>query len=154
MFICTVRATTLKLFAAVLAGVVLLCTLGTVALHDRGEAAEVIRYSGMKTEEDRQTFLRELGWEPSGAAVAAETFTVPRELDRLLCGYNELQKQQGLDLSAAAGKHVTRYTYVLTNFPEGEGTVYANLIVYKNRVIAGDICSAEKGGFVRTLEGK
>jgi hypothetical protein len=62
--------------------------------------------------------------------------------------YNEVQKQQGLDLEKYKGKDVIRYTYEITNYPGEEGKVLANLIVYKNRVIGGDICSADVNGFI------
>ena len=47
-----------------------------------------------------------------------------------------------------------RYTYKLTNWQDGEKDVYATVIVYKNRIIGGDLCSPGKDGFVLTLEGK
>ena len=47
------------------------------------------------------------------------------------------------------GKEVMRYTYEVTNYPEYEGRVYANLIVYRNKVIGGDICSADAQGFLQ-----
>ena len=58
-----------------------------------------------------------------------------------------------LDLSKYKGKTVTRYTYEVTDYPGHEGEkIYANLIVRKNRIIAGDICSAEPSGFIHGFE--
>ena len=66
--------------------------------------------------------------------------------------YNDLQKAQGLDLSEYKGKSAMRYTYEITNYPDYDGTVYANIIVYKNRVIGGDICSSGTQGFIQGFE--
>ena len=73
---------------------------------------------------------------------------MPEEFDRVMQGYNEIQKTQGLDLSRYRKKKVTRYTYEVTNYPDYEGTVYANLIVYRGRIIAADLSSADPLGFV------
>ena len=45
-----------------------------------------------------------------------------------------------------------RYTFTVTNYPSYEETVYANVLVYRNRVIGGDICSADVSGFVHGFE--
>ena len=68
--------------------------------------------------------------------------------------YNELQRNQGLDLSKYRGREVKRYTYKVKNFPDYSGTVMANVIIYKNRVIGGDLCSSDVTGFICGFEGK
>ena len=40
----------------------------------------------------------------------------------------------------------------VTNYPGYSGTVHANVIVYRNRVIGGDVCSADVGGFIHGFE--
>ncbi len=156
MFIYTVRAQTVRLAAVVCVAVVLLLGLAIVA--DAGgipeETVETISYSKIRTDEDRLSFLASLGWQTSGMATEEERFTLPETFDRVLLGYNEIQRDQGLDLSHYHGKRVTRYTYEITNYPDYEGKVYANLIVYRNKIIAGDISSADPMGFVRGLEKK
>ena len=47
-----------------------------------------------------------------------------------------------------------RYTYEVTNYEDYDGVVYANLIVYRGRVIGGDICSADVTGFIHGFERK
>ena len=81
-----------------------------------------------------------------------KTVTIPSEFDKIFAAYNELQKEQGLNLTKYKGKDVTRYTFAVTNYKSYEGTVYANVLVYRNRVIAGDICSADVNGFVHGFE--
>ena len=75
-------------------------------------------------------------------------FTMPESLDRVLLSYNEIQKAQGLDLSGYVRKKVKRYTYTVENYKNQDITVYANVIVYRHRVIGGDISASGEGGFV------
>ena len=56
-------------------------------------------------------------------------------------------KKQGLDVTKYTRKRITRYTYEVTNF-DADGKVYANLFVYKNRIIACDVSSLDGDGFV------
>ena len=116
------------------------------------EAVETVSFSRVKTDEDRLKLLSDLGWKTTGEVVEEESFTLPETFDRVLLGYNEIQKDQGLDLTRYRKKKVTRYTYEVTNYPDYDGRVYANLIVWRGRVVAGDISSADPMGFVRGLE--
>ena len=75
---------------------------------------------------------------------------MPDSFDRVILGYNELQKRQGLDLSKYAKKRVTRYSYRVSNY-DSDGEVYANLFVYRGRIVACDISSADPEGFVIPL---
>ena len=157
MFICTVRAQTVR-FAGVLC-LALAILFGVAVIADAGAAivppektVETVSFSRVKTDEDRLKLLTDLGWKTTGEVVEEESFTLPETFDRVLLGYNEIQKDQGLDLTRYRKKKVTRYTYEITNYPDYEGRVYANLIVWRGRVIAGDISSADPMGFVRGLE--
>ena len=80
--------------------------------------------------------------------------TIPSEFDRVFVSYNELQKRQGLDLSKYKRKEMTRFTYIITNYPEYDGVVYANLLVYRNKVVGGDVCSADVNGFLHGFKKK
>ena len=73
---------------------------------------------------------------------------IPAEFDKVMNAYNDLQRNQGLYLSKYRGKEVTRYTFRITNYPDYKGSVMANVIVYKNKVIGGDICSTDVTGFI------
>lgn len=157
MFICTVRAQTVRFAGVLCLALAVLFTLAVMA--DAGElaarsddAVETAGYARVKTDEARLQLLSELGWQTTGEVVEEENFTLPETFDRVLLGYNEIQKDQGLDLTRYRKKKVTRYTYEVTNYPNYEGRVYANLIVWRGRVIAGDISSADPMGFVQGLE--
>ena len=156
MFICSVRASSIKFFSAVALSLALLITLLALiepsAVATGGEVYnESVSYSGIKTNEDRVNFLASFGWTVVDEPVYEKTFVMPESFDRVMQGYNELQRQQGLDLAKYRKKKVTRYTYEVTNYANDDGKVYANIIVYKDRVIAGDICSSSPDGFVHGL---
>ncbi|MBO7302715.1 MAG: DUF4830 domain-containing protein, partial [Clostridia bacterium] len=111
-----------------------------------------INYSKIKTNEDRIAFLSQFGWKVKEDSVDQIEVVIPEKFDKVFTGYNEIQKRQGLDLSKYKGKTVMRYTYEITNYENENGKVYANVIVYRNKVIGGDICSADVGGFIHGFE--
>ena len=158
MFVYSMKATTLKFFAilgvaliAVLALTLLVPTYSVMTTSAIAEKNESIRFDGIKTNEDRIAFLEQYGWTVEEAPLEEAEVTVPKEFDKVMTTYNELQKQQGLDLAKYAKRTMMRYTYKITNYPDYEGTVYANILVYKNRIVAGDICSSDANGFIHTL---
>ncbi|HPE96167.1 MAG TPA: DUF4830 domain-containing protein [Bacillota bacterium] len=73
------------------------------------------------------------------------TVRLPDEFDSAYSAYNALQQSQGLDLTRFCGKEITRYTYTVTNVSEGE-TILATLLVYRDRLIGGDIYTAGSAG--------
>jgi Na+-translocating ferredoxin:NAD+ oxidoreductase RnfG subunit len=155
MFVRSVRATTLKFFAVVCVALVTLITLisfvptyGEVAVSKNSE----ISYEKIKTNDDRIEFLRQFGLEVVPDAVTASEVHIPTEFDRFFLEYNEIQKRQGLDLTKYKNKNVMRYTYEVTNYDGYDGTVYVNMIVYRNRVIGGDVASADVTGFIHGFE--
>ena len=154
MFICSVRASTLRFATVAAVSVALLIAL--LALGNVGIAATAqtgaVSYSGIDTNEKRIQFLESFGHRVKEEVVSEESFTVPETFDRVLSGYNEIQKAQGLDLSRYRKKKVTRYIYEVENYDGYDGTVYATLIVYRGRVIAADLSSADPMGFVSGLE--
>ena len=161
MFVYSLRMSTLKFVAVLLGALLTLAALVVfvptyTASAEEGQASETVvyRYTGVKSDADRREFLRQFGWEVAEGEAKGVTVTIPSEFDKVFAAYNELQREQGFDLSKYRRKTVTRYTYTVTNFENEEGTVYVNLIVYRNRVIGADICSADVSGFICGLEGK
>lgn len=153
MFICSVRASTLKFFAvltvtfAVLLGLIL---SGNTAFAETGLNSPV-NLSDIKTEDDRVAFIEQFGFEVKGTAIESKSFVMPDNFDRVLAGYNEIQKRQGLDLSKYSKKKVTRYTYEIDGYENYDGEVRVNLLIYRNRVIGCDVSSADPKGFVNEL---
>lgn len=161
MFVFSIKASTLKIAAVVCASVVALVVLLTMIPVNEPTAASLMysestsyNFSGVKSNEDRVAFLSQFGWEVESTPIEEAKVTIPSEFDKVFVGYNELQKQQGLDLTKYKNKEVMRYTYKITNYPDYEGTVYANILIYRGKVIGGDVCTADVNGFVLTLDGK
>ena len=161
MFVYSFRASTAKFLAVVALALTTLVLLivfvptyavssedGTVA----GEAA--YRYTGIKSDADRRAFLGQFGWETAEGVVEEREVTIPSDFDKVFAAYNELQREQGFDLSKYKKKTVMRYTYEITNYEGYEGTVYVNLLLYRSRVIGADVCSADVSGFITGLEKK
>ena len=85
------------------------------------------------------------------ATETAQEIVIPRVFNGVFGDYNALQKQQGFDLSTYAGETCTAYTYRVTNYEGSTDTVLAQLFVYRNRVIGGDIHATAMDGFMHGL---
>lgn len=157
MFIYSLRASTLKFLGvscvALVALITLIAFVPSLGADSQAVSGDTkIEYTGVKTNGDRIEFLGQFGWQVKPDAVDSREVTIPSEFDKIFTGYNEIQKRQGLDLSDYKKKKVMRYTYEITNYDGADGVVYANLLVYRNRVIGGDICSADVKGFIHGFE--
>ena len=160
MFVYSLRAGTVKLVGVICVALTVLITLiafvPTYSMDDSamtGAAAVSYSYDKVKTTDDVIQFLSQFGWQVEGEPVEIKTVTIPAEFDKVFAAYNEIQKAQGLNLLKFKNKEVTRYTFSITNYADFEGTVYANVLVYRNKVIGGDICSADVSGFIHGFEG-
>ena len=162
MFIYSLRAGTLKFFGVVCVALVSLITLiafiPTYTAGDPGADTDTsaqtvsINYEKIRDNDDRNEFLSQFGWKVEDEPLETVEVVIPTEFDTVFAGYNEIQKAQGLDLGKYTKKTVTRYTYEVTKYPDYNGTVHANVIVYRNRVIGGDICTADVDGFIHGFE--
>lgn len=153
MFIYSVKAKSIKygiiaLIAAAIVAVFAIAGAENLALA-AADATEV-DFSGIKEQTDRIEFMRRFGVEVDKGSEESASFKMPENFDRVILGYNELQKKQGLDITKYKSKKVTRYTYKVTNY-NSEGEVFANLFVYRGKIVACDICSADPKGFVIPL---
>ena len=159
MFIYSLRASTIKFFAVICVALVTLITLIAFVPSFEGISAPAAatdsasyNFEKIKTNEDRISFLAQFGWQVKSDPVESKEVSVPSDFDKIFMGYNELQKRQGLDLSKYKNKELMRYTYEVTNYEGYEGTVYATVLVYRNRIVGGDICSADANGFIHGFE--
>ena len=150
MFIYSVRASTLRFFGILAITVCLLVSImafsGTDSVFAMSNSA--YSFSDVSTKEDRLEFLSQFGILVAADSESAESFVIPASLDRVMLAYNEIQKAQGLDLSGYCRKKVQRYTYTVENYKQSGITVYANVIVYRHRVIGGDVSALGEGVFV------
>ena len=152
MFVCSVRSSSIKFFSVVILCLTVLCIVITLSSNDYIYAMSngvEVNFSGIKGNDERVAFIKQFGLVPD-EEFTEESFSLPNTLDRVLGEYNQLQKKQGLDLSKYLGKRVTRYTYKINNYRH-EGSVYVNLIVYRDKIIACDISSLDGNKFVYPL---
>ncbi len=153
MFVYSMRAGTLRFFAVILVALLALVSLIVFVPELQPASAEAgkeetLNFDKIRSNEDRIAFLAQFGWQVDPTPTEETTVTIPREFDKVFAAYNELQRGQGLDLSQYSAKTVERYTYRVTNYEGFAGTVQANLLIYRGRVIGGDICSADTNGFL------
>ena len=152
MFICTFKASSVKFFAVVLLSIFALVVFVSMVPQyaDNTNTVDAFSNTKLKNNDERVNFLREQGLNVGQAPCEIAEIIVPEHFDSAYNDYNNIQKSQGLNLEKYQGKKVTRYTYII-NDNNYDGKVIANLILYKNKIIAGDICSTDGEGFVSAI---
>lgn len=97
---------------------------------------------------ERVAFLGQFGWEVESEPAEIDDVLVPQIFNKVYDKYNEIQLEQGLDLSKYKGKSCKRIGYNVLNYPGDKENVRANLLIYDGKVIGGDVCSTELDGFM------
>ena len=156
MFIYSIKKSTLKFVGIIcLAAVLMISLLVLVPKNsvsaEPAAAESSLKFDKIRSNTDRVKFLKQFGWEVEKTPEKETVVRIPSEFDSIMSSYNDLQKKIGLDLEKCAGKEAVRYTYKVTNYPGYDGEVFANIVIYKNSVIAGDVCSADVDGFIHDL---
>ena len=142
----------MKKVIAILAAVAALI-IGLIALLGDGDgSAATSANTAVSANDDRVKFLTDLGWEVTTSPAETSQVRIPQEQSEVFDRYNALQKSQGYDLNAYAGKNVMRYVYKIENYPGATEPVYATLLIYKNQVIGGDITNTAADGMIRPLK--
>ena len=106
----------------------------------------------VKTNDERVAYLRSLGWEVTPDPVETLSVPLPDTLVEPYLSYNTLQLEQGFDLSAFCGKTLSRYTYIVNNYPNCESGCQADIYLCDDTVVAGDIVCTGENGFMAGLE--
>lgn len=145
MFVLNIRLSKRKIVVAILC-LVIIILLG-ISLFGRNNAARRVSNGDLSCVE----FLRQLGWQVSEQPVEQKEIQIPEEFMDVYENYNNLQRESGYDLKKYKGQTVTRYTYTITNFP-GRSDVRANVLVFEEIIIGGDISSTELSGFMVALD--
>jgi hypothetical protein len=102
--------------------------------------------------DDRVQFLNSFGWEVAASPIQTSQVRIPADSNQVFERYNALQKYQGYDLSAYAGKTVMRYVYTVKNYPGATEPVYATLLISGNQVIGGDITDTAATGLMQGFQ--
>ena len=104
------------------------------------------------TKDEMLLFINELGYDVLSDKPIEKSVTIPESFSGVYCKYNNLQKSAGFDLSLYKGCEVHIFTYAIKPpYDDYSGDCVINLIVYKNRVIGGDVSSAALNGFMLPL---
>lgn len=104
-------------------------------------------------EENAQEFVKQFD-----KAVAQlfkhQTIFIPTEFDNTYIDYNNLQKEQGLNLEKYKGKQCQLYIYKLKGYTIDYADAYISLIVYRDSVIAGHISTGVLNSRLYTFYGE
>ena len=145
MMVMTAKVDKKKILLIILAAAALI--LSWILLLGSGEEAAQSTAAGTVSNNDaRVQFLKDFGWDVTTSPAETSQVKIPEESSQVFDRYNNLQKSQGYDLTEFAGKKVMRYVYKINNYPGATEPVYATLLVYKNKIIGGDVTdTAAKG---------
>ena len=105
--------------------------------------------AAVSSNDARVQFLKNFGWDVTTSPVESGQVKIPEQSSQVFDRYNALQKSQGYDLTEYAGQKVMRYVYKINNFPGATEPVYATVLVYKNRIIGGDVTDTAARGQIR-----
>jgi len=92
-----------------------------------------------------------VGWEVDATPIGEKAVVISKEFSEIYDTYNQLQLDQGYDLSEYCGLEATIYTYTVTNYTGYSGNVVADLYVMNYTVIGVDIHSLTIDGFMHGL---
>lgn len=101
------------------------------------------------------------GYQVEQQPVEIEQVSIPEKFNDVYINYNEMQKSQGFNLEKYKGKTVKRYCFKVTNYKDvikdnknNFDDVFINVLIYKNKIIAGEVFSNNLDGFMHTFDGK
>lgn len=148
MFIVTAKFSRRRVLAAV---AVLLLVLALTVLPRACRKADEAPSIPAETNEQRVAYLVSLGWKVNEQPIETLSVTLGDTLEEPYESYNALQLEQGFDLTRCCGKTLSRYTYVVTNYPDASLPCQADLYVCDGVVAAGDIVCTGENGFMAPL---
>lgn len=95
-------------------------------------------------------FLSDNGYTVSSPVI--KKVTIPSDFNDVYENYNNLQKEQGFDLSKYKGETAVSYTFTVIGYVDNNGdaknNVQAHVLVCDGKIIGGDIASTELNGFM------
>ncbi|MBQ8210375.1 MAG: DUF4830 domain-containing protein [Clostridia bacterium] len=143
----------LLLVAAVVAAVIVLVIMNSGNTPAQASQADSILNFSADTQENRLNFISQIGYTVENEPISVKEVLIPSEFDEIYTQYNQLQLESGFDLSSYSGCAVKKWTYKVTDYPgyENSDAIQLTLLVYKGKIIGGDICSTELDGFMLPL---
>ena len=147
MMVMTAKVDKKKIGLVVLAVAALI--LSVILLLGGNEETAATAAPSVSNNDARVQFLKDFGWDVTTSPAETSQVKIPEESSEVFDRYNNLQKSQGYDLTKYAGKKVMRYVYKINNYPNAKEPVYATLLVYKDRIIGGDVTDTSAKGKIR-----
>lgn len=148
------RRRTITVLAVLLAAVTVVTVVVCRQKAEPQAVASGKKYSLTAAEnKDRVAFFKQFGWEVKPEAIDSGKVTIPQKFNDVYIQYNNIQKEQGLDLMPYAGKTVEQWIYLVTNYPQQE-TMRGTLLVSGGKVIGGDLCTPALDGFMTGFDGR
>ena len=150
MFVFSVRGHHIKLLlAAVILSVAVIAvvrlfpdTAAEVPVNGTSkEVSELL--CGIEDASDAYSLLTSLGYEAEPEPLETVQVKVPKKFDALYEAYNAVQLAEGFNLARYGGKTLTRHSFRVTGVPQGMsaplGNMTASVLVYKGKVVGGDL---------------
>lgn len=154
MFVVSIKSNILKKISLSVLAFAIAVIGGTISVTT-DKTATVGSFSDIslnaETHEERKVFLNHFGWEISEDPLEVKETVIPKEFNESYAKYNELQKKQNFNLEKYCGTRVKSWSYEILNYPGYEnsnGIIRGNLLTCNGKIIGGDICSIELGGFM------
>lgn len=150
MMIMTAKVDFKKIMVILLSAAALILTL--ILVLGSGKSSAATSAVSVSANDGRVKFLQDFGWDVTPSPKESTQVKIPSEDSEMFRRYNALQKGQGYDLSKFTGKKVMRYVYEIRNYPGATEPVYATVLVYKNKVIGGDVTDTSVKGKIRGFQ--
>lgn len=141
----SLKKTRKVLMAVAATALAVICVIATVRLLDAPRdttTAQSGRQYALSVEQDSYAdFFSRLGMTAEKTPLMEKTVRIPDVFDVVYDGYNELQKQAGLDLAPYKGLQARLLTFRVANAKAD----FATILVKDGRVIGGHLTDGEYG---------
>ena len=115
-------------------------------------AVKVSASPSCENNEQRISFLSSYGIRTENEPFSVCDVIIPSSFDGMYQSFENVQNAQGLSLSEYKGQKVRRYSYKVTNPPNGFGETSAELLVQDTKLVGCALCDMQnKNGFSKII---
>lgn len=108
--------------------------------------------SDNRINESNIEYINSFGWIVEENPTDIVHMTFPDSETAIFGSYSEILKKGGFDISTLPNKRVIRYSYKVLNHKNSDsGLIRINIIISDGEIVAADITSLDKGGFVMPI---
>ena len=148
MTMLTLKLTPKKIFGIILLLIGIIVISITFISNHTNKAQSVSAVISAKTDSERREYLSKYGYQLAKDCEQKE-ITIPKNWNDVYISYNQIQKNQGFDLTDYKGQKAMLYTYTVTNYKGKGDYIVADMLVCEGKLIGGDICNpSAKDGFL------